>query len=376
MDTDLQRILWRSNPAAEIQDFRLTTVTYGTALAPYLAIRTLLQLAQDEGARFPHGADALRLNTYVDDILAGASSLEAALDVRRQFVELLSVEGFQLSKWAGTHAALCPDGDGLDRLFSGVGSVGTLGVLWSPTTDTLHLRAVPDLASLQTCTKRSVLLEVARFFDPVGWAAPVLITAKIFLQDLWTAGLDWDEQQDIAGEIEAFSPGCPLPRRSALLALRPILRQDGLLRVGGRLQHAPLPFGERHPIILARTSHLALLLVRDAHYQTLHGRPQLTRSVLARRYWIIHANSLVQSEVHRCVRCVRFRGATARQQMGQLPVDRVRACRPFRSAGVDYAGPIQWRFSKGRGCKTTKGYIYAFSFAWPLEPCTLKLSQI
>lgn len=44
-DMDLQRTLWRADPAEEVGDFRLTTVTYGTASAPYLAIRTLLQLA-------------------------------------------------------------------------------------------------------------------------------------------------------------------------------------------------------------------------------------------------------------------------------------------------------------------------------------------
>lgn len=80
-DMDLQRILWRSDPAAEVQDYRLST---GIALAPYLAIRMLLQLAQNEGSRYPLGADALQFNTYVDDILAGASSLESALDVKRQ----------------------------------------------------------------------------------------------------------------------------------------------------------------------------------------------------------------------------------------------------------------------------------------------------
>ncbi|XP_036147491.1 uncharacterized protein LOC118647197 [Monomorium pharaonis] len=54
-DTDLQRILWRADPSREVQDFRLLTVVYGTASAPYLALRTLLQLAEDEGSIFPLG---------------------------------------------------------------------------------------------------------------------------------------------------------------------------------------------------------------------------------------------------------------------------------------------------------------------------------
>ena len=168
------------------------------------------------------------------------------------------------------------------------------------------------------------------------------------------------QHQDFPREIQALSRGESLPRRSPLLPLRPILTADGLLRVGGRLEHAPMPYDERHPIILAKVSHLARLLVRDAHTRTLHGGPQLTRSVLLRRYWIIHANSLIRSEIYYCVRCARFRGEAAQQQMGQLPEDRIRACRPFTSTGVDYAGPIQLRSTKGSGHKSYKGYISLF----------------
>lgn len=34
---------------------------------------------------------------------------------------------------------------------------------------------------------------MARLFDPLGWAAPVLIYAKIFMQDLWLSGCEWDD---------------------------------------------------------------------------------------------------------------------------------------------------------------------------------------
>ena len=30
-------------------------------------------------------------------------------------------------------------------------------------------------------------------YDPLGWVAPILINIKIFIQDLWIEGLDWDE---------------------------------------------------------------------------------------------------------------------------------------------------------------------------------------
>ena len=46
--------------------------------------------------------------------------------------------------------------------------------------------------------------------------------------------------------------------------------------------------------------------------------------------------------------------------MGDLPSSRVTPCKPFQTAGVDYAGPLKVRLSKCRGNVTTKGYIAVF----------------
>jgi len=44
-----------------------------------------------------------------------------------------------------------------------------------------------------------------------------------------------------------------------LSALRPFLSTDGLIRVGDRLALSPMDYAEKHPVVLARDSHLSLL---------------------------------------------------------------------------------------------------------------------
>ncbi|XP_025262627.1 uncharacterized protein LOC112637358 [Camponotus floridanus] len=105
-DRDHQRILWRHRAVDDIREYRLRTVTYGLACAPFLAIRTLHQLADDEGHRFPQGAVALRRDTYVDDVVTGASTLSEATAAQRELRSLCMAGGFPLRKWAANHLSI------------------------------------------------------------------------------------------------------------------------------------------------------------------------------------------------------------------------------------------------------------------------------
>jgi hypothetical protein len=72
-DRDLQTILWRHSSEEPIQEYRLTTVTYGIPSAPFLATRCLKKLADGNKQQYPRAAQVLSNDFYVDDLLSGTS---------------------------------------------------------------------------------------------------------------------------------------------------------------------------------------------------------------------------------------------------------------------------------------------------------------
>ncbi|GBL87855.1 hypothetical protein AVEN_192033-1 [Araneus ventricosus] len=73
---DLQRIVWKEGPDQPTKAYQLNTITYGTTSAPYLATRTLNQLAIDEKDTFPDASIIVLSDCYMDDILTGSNYLE------------------------------------------------------------------------------------------------------------------------------------------------------------------------------------------------------------------------------------------------------------------------------------------------------------
>jgi len=67
-DVDFTRIRWRSQENCPIKSYRLLTVTYGTAPAPYIAMRVIQQLANDDGHSFPRAQAIIQNCIYVDDV--------------------------------------------------------------------------------------------------------------------------------------------------------------------------------------------------------------------------------------------------------------------------------------------------------------------
>ncbi|XP_011687438.1 PREDICTED: uncharacterized protein LOC105449753 [Wasmannia auropunctata] len=192
-DRDLQRILWGME---EITEHQLNTVTYGLACAPFLAIRVLHQLADDEGDRFPLGAEAVRCDTYVDDILSDAPTLAGAQRLREQLTWLCTAGGFPLRKWSANHDQIL---QGVPREHCSQGATDTilpsaaqsiLGLRWDHEIDCFAptVRTMPPGQE----TKRSLLSGTARLFDPLGWLAPVTVRAKLLIQATWLQQLDWD----------------------------------------------------------------------------------------------------------------------------------------------------------------------------------------
>ncbi|XP_076660308.1 uncharacterized protein LOC143363629 [Halictus rubicundus] len=163
-----------------------------------------------------------------------------------------------------------------------------------------------------------------------------------------------------AEDIANLRKGRPLAARSRLAKLCPILDKDGVLRVGGRIQAANLPYDRTHPAILPDESSLARLWVDAAHKRCLHGETQLTLATLRQECWILKGRHLVKACIHRCTTCIRWKGQTAPPKMGNLPLSRITPSRPFFRSGIDYAGPIHVRTSRGRGKLTSKGYIAVF----------------
>ena len=43
------------------------------------------------------------------------------------------------------------------------------------------------------CTRRGILSAISSSFDPLGFAAPILLEGKSIMQDLCREGVDWDD---------------------------------------------------------------------------------------------------------------------------------------------------------------------------------------
>ena len=198
-DRDFQRIMWSGEASEPISEYQLTTVTYGLSCAPFLAVRCLLQLAEDEGKNFPLAAEVIKRNTYVDDLLAGEDSEELLREKIEQVDSLFKAGGFQLQKWAANSDSVLEDiprdrQQKVPKSFETDPVLRALGLIWNPVMDTFSISSHQGVIAEANPTKRSVLSLISELFDPLGWMSPVLTTANVNLQALWTTNLQWDDR--------------------------------------------------------------------------------------------------------------------------------------------------------------------------------------
>ncbi|XP_044312747.1 uncharacterized protein LOC123037190 [Drosophila rhopaloa] len=133
------------------------------------------QLSYDEEDSFPIGAKIVRMDFYVDDLISGGESIEECSNDGR------ALEG----------ESDC-DKEKLIQFHDGSAVTKALGLAWDPSSDQL-LFNFSQLSVNHRVTKRIALSTIAKFYDPLGLITPIVTKAKIFLQSLWNANVDWDD---------------------------------------------------------------------------------------------------------------------------------------------------------------------------------------
>ncbi|XP_055615009.1 uncharacterized protein LOC129761315 [Toxorhynchites rutilus septentrionalis] len=179
------RVLWRESPSDPLRVLQLNTVTYGTASAPFRASRCLMKLAEDEAAETPSAARVLQEDFYMDDALSGADTIDDAVDIQQQLQKLRSKEECREKQMS------IPE-------YGANEAIKLLGLLWDPRNDIFFItNPFRQQATNDNVTKRSIFSEISKLFDPIGIIAPVIVTAKLLVQQLWKAKLEWDESVNI-----------------------------------------------------------------------------------------------------------------------------------------------------------------------------------
>ncbi|XP_073964611.1 uncharacterized protein [Choristoneura fumiferana] len=639
-DQHLQKIIWRDTPRDLLQEYQLTTVTYGTKAAPFLAMMTLRQLAEDEKNSYPDAAQVVKSCFYMDDLIHGAQDVKSANQLKQDLIKLLQLGGFNLRKWNSNYQELLQMKQDKEKqgnyIFKQEGSTKTLGIHWDPEQDSFVFQSKLETQTRdKVITKRILLSDISKLFDPAGWLTPVSIKLKILFQKIWEVNINWDDKipenihsewiqirQDLANinqlqvqrwlgtgaganielhgycdasqqayaaviyckqtedenskivlvagksrlvphkkkislprlelcgalllsklmhkvkqclpninikvygwtdstavlgwlqghperwtpfvsnrvrqinevipsgswqhvkssenpadcasrgltvaqlkthplwwqgptwlpsykketqeicykteeevrkmkqvgvalhekniiqtmlesyssfnkvthvlawirrfltrkqdrkqqayltlselkdakiqiiklvqaqmfseEIESIKKSKKISKTSKILGLDPFLDDHGLLRVGGRLKHAQISPEMKNPIILPYDNRLTRLIIDDAHKLTYHGGTRVTLAFVRQKYWVISGNRATKKFVRQCVTCKKHRPYKQEQLMGDLPGARVNPSRPFYHTGVDFTGHVYIKANKGRGIKTTKGYVAVF----------------
>lgn len=104
--TDLQRFVYRFGPNEPLREFRLKTVTFGMANAPYIAIRVLKELAERVADKYPVASSIILSCMYMDDVLGGCHSIDELFVAYDQLKATFHGASMNLRKWCSNSTEL------------------------------------------------------------------------------------------------------------------------------------------------------------------------------------------------------------------------------------------------------------------------------
>jgi hypothetical protein len=199
-DRDVLRFLWwpGNDLDARPEEYQMTVHLFGAKSSPTCANFALRKTATDNAEEFSENVvETIKRNFYVDDCLKSVADEDEAITLAADLRDILQRGGFRLTKWvsnspkvvasipeperAGSVKDVCPGQPTLER---------ALGVQWNVGLDQFGFKIK---MKEKPSTRRGVLSLVSSVYDPLGFAAPFILVAKMLMQELCRKNLSWDD---------------------------------------------------------------------------------------------------------------------------------------------------------------------------------------
>ena len=189
-DKDKFCFLWETDDGLKMYRFR--TILFGLNCSPFI-LSHIIQIHLSKYST-TMAATALKGSLYVDNFIFSTSDEGKLLDIYRDATQIMKEGGFNLRSWMSNFSPLV-DIMMSDNMVNEHGAVTekVLGYLYDAKQDTISLSDFNFEENQQGITKRQLLSNISKVFDPLSLALPVTIRGRILMKQVWTEGTAWDE---------------------------------------------------------------------------------------------------------------------------------------------------------------------------------------
>ena len=199
------RFFWRDmNSGIPPKTYEFQRVVFGISSSPFQAQFVSRYNAKKHMHELGLAAETVLKSCYMDDCLDSVDSVEKALNLYHELIELWGRANMLARKWMSNSTEVLREipnqnrANEIDLDKSELPTKKTLGVIWQADKDLFRFQI--NNKNVMANTKRLFLKKMSAVFDPLGFIAPVIFQAKVLIQEMWVQNLEWDTK--LEGKLE------------------------------------------------------------------------------------------------------------------------------------------------------------------------------
>ncbi|KAF0301514.1 hypothetical protein FJT64_003138 [Amphibalanus amphitrite] len=217
-DKDRFCFLWETDDGMKMYRFR--TILFGLNCSPFI-LNHIIQLHLQ---KYEHAlaAIALKESLYVDNFIFTTSNQQKLVDIYEDARQIMNEGGFNLRSWMSNHPSLVDIMTSEGTLHQHEAPAEkVLGYMYDTKQDEMILADFIFEEKDHSITKRQLLSNISKIFDPLSLVLPVTIRGRLLMKKVWKDGTAWDE--DVS--LEVYREWMKL--KEDLNALRDLKFQEG-----------------------------------------------------------------------------------------------------------------------------------------------------